>query len=290
MKLTYSENKVKAQKPPDDTLEYEIYVSGPHQEIIELTEVVEEGTPVGKEEASATRTPARPSEGFELVREEPGPERQTLEPRSGLRPTVLPQTASAKEETGPAQERRPEAKATNDEAVPIATEDRKPDSGDQRTEDLESDQIFAEFFSSQDAEDLCEKITGAGGSFQARAKLPETTVERRRYHRVRVRWPTTLDTSRGAIDGMTRNLSFGGVFLYHSHADPQALPLRTDDRLDVVFEIPGHEQIQARVRVAWSDILATEETSTVVGAGLEFVDIRHRDHEYLLQVIKERKL
>ena len=125
---------------------------------------------------------------------------------------------------------------------------------------------------------------------EARAKLPETAVEGRLYHRVRVRWPTTLVTRHGAIDGMTRNLSLGGVFLYYSHADPQAVPLRQHDRVDVLFKIPGHDPIQASTRVAWSDILAVEETSILLGVGLEFVDVRHEDREYLLQVITEKLL
>ena len=80
----------------------------------------------------------------------------------------------------------------------------------------------------------------------------------------------------------------GGVFLYYSHTDPPALPLRTDDRVDVVFNIPGHKQIQASARVAWSDILAVEETSTVVGVGLEFVEVSDEDRECLLQAITEK--
>jgi hypothetical protein len=165
MKLAYSDKKVKAQKPPEDTLEYQLYLRGLQQEISELTEVVEEDNPGGKEAASSTRTLARAPEGFQPVREKLGPERQTLEGRSGLRPTVLPQTASAKRETGPAQEWRPEAKATKDEAVPLQTEDREPDSGNQGTEDLEHDRIFAEFVASLDVEDFCEKMTGVDGPF-----------------------------------------------------------------------------------------------------------------------------
>jgi len=57
MKPACCEKKVKAQKPLDGTLEYELCVSAPHQEIIELTEVVEEETPVGKEGASAMFEP-----------------------------------------------------------------------------------------------------------------------------------------------------------------------------------------------------------------------------------------
>ena len=87
---------------------------------------------------------------------------------------------------------------------------------------------------------------------------------------------------------MTRNLSLGGVFLYYSHADPQAAPLRQHDRVDVLFKIPGHDPIQASTRVAWSDILAVEETSTVVGVGLEFVEVSDEDRECLLQAITEK--
>jgi hypothetical protein len=125
---------------------------------------------------------------------------------------------------------------------------------------------------------------------QTRAKLPESTVEGRLYDRVRVRWPTRLITSHETIEGMTRNLSLSGVFLYYSHTDPRALPLPADDRVHVVFKIPGHERIRARARVAWSDILAVEETSTILGVGLELVDIRYEDRKYLLQVITDRML
>ena len=113
-------------------------------------------------------------------------------------------------------------------------------------------------------------------------------LSKRVYHRVKVRWPTTLVTSSDeSIDGMTRNLGLGGVFLYYSHTDPRALPLRVDDRVNVVFKIPGHDHIQATARVAWSDILGVEEMSTLLGSGLEFAGISHRDHKYFLQVVTE---
>jgi pSer/pThr/pTyr-binding forkhead associated (FHA) protein len=123
---------------------------------------------------------------------------------------------------------------------------------------------------------------------EVRAKLPETTVERRQYHRVKVRWPTKLVTSHGTIDGITRDLSSGGIFFYYSQTKPWVLPLRADDRSDVVFSIPGHDQIQASARIAWSDILAVEETSTILGVGLEFLEVRPEDREYLLEVIAEK--
>jgi FHA domain/PilZ domain len=126
---------------------------------------------------------------------------------------------------------------------------------------------------------------GTNHTLEVQAKLPETTVERRLYYRVKVRWPTTLVTSDGTIDGITRDLSLGGVFFYYSQADPRGLPLRAGDRVEIVFNIPGDDQIQAKARVAWSDILVVEETSTLMGLGLEFLDVRHEDRDYLLQAI-----
>ena len=55
---------------------------------------------------------------------------------------------------------------------------------------------------------------GMNHTFEVQAKFSEMTVERRLYHRVKVRWPTTLVTSHGTIDGTTRDLSVGGVFFY----------------------------------------------------------------------------
>ena len=165
MKPAYRKKKVQARKPLDGTRDYGLYACAPDQEIIDLTEVVEERTPVGEEGASATRKPAGPPEGFEPVREKPGAGRGTLGTRPGLRPRLIALPASAKEETGPARERRPESKANKHEVVLISTAERKLDSADRRVEDLEANQIFAEFSSCLDAEDLSQEITGADGSF-----------------------------------------------------------------------------------------------------------------------------
>ena len=113
-------------------------------------------------------------------------------------------------------------------------------------------------------------------------------IEKRVYHRVKVRWPTTLATSQGSVDGVTRNISIDGAFLYYNHPDPQALPLRADDRVNVVFNIPGHDPIRASARVAWSDILALEEGSTLLGVGLQFLDVSPEDREFLLTAITDK--
>ena len=113
-------------------------------------------------------------------------------------------------------------------------------------------------------------------------------IEKRIYHRVKVRWPTTLATSQGSVDGVTRDISIDGAFLYYNHPDPQALPLRADDRVNVVFNIPGHDPIRASARVAWSDILALEEGSTLLGVGLQFLDVSPEDREFLLTAITEK--
>lgn len=115
------------------------------------------------------------------------------------------------------------------------------------------------------------------------------TGERRLYHRVKVRWPTTLATKQGSVDGTTRNISFDGAFLYYSYPDSQTLPLRTEERVDVVFDVHGAHQIRASARVTWSDILAVEENSTLVGIGLQLLHVSPKDREFLVTAITWRR-
>jgi hypothetical protein len=111
------------------------------------------------------------------------------------------------------------------------------------------------------------------------------TGERRLYPRVKLRWPTTLFTRQWSLEGITRNVSIDGAFLYYSQPDPETLPLRTDDRVDVVFNVPGDRQIRARARIAWSDVLAIEERSTLLGVGLQFWNVSDKDRSFLREAI-----
>jgi hypothetical protein len=111
------------------------------------------------------------------------------------------------------------------------------------------------------------------------------TAERRLNPRVKMRWPTALATSQGPVDGVTRNISIDGAFLYYNHREPQELPLRTDERVNIVFDVPGNRRIRASARVAWSDVLAIEESSTLVGIGLQFLNVSDKDREFLLETL-----
>ena len=111
------------------------------------------------------------------------------------------------------------------------------------------------------------------------------TGERRLYPRVKRRWPTTLFTRQWSLDGITRNVSIDGAFLYYHQPDPQPLSLRTDDRVNVVFNVPGDRRIRACARVAWSDVLAIEERSTLLGIGLQFSDVSVKDRDLLRDAI-----
>jgi hypothetical protein len=112
--------------------------------------------------------------------------------------------------------------------------------------------------------------------------------ERRLSGRVKMRWPTTLATSQGSVNGVARNISTDGAFLYYNHPDPDAVPLRADDRVNIVFDVPGHRQIRASARVAWSDVLAIEESSTLLGVGLQFLNVSDKDREFLLETLTRK--
>jgi hypothetical protein len=159
MEVADREKRLEPREPLEGTLEYDLYVSNLSQEIIDLTEVVEEEPLLGKDKTSATRKPVGPPEQARLVKEKPDLE------RTGLIPRAIPPIVPVKGVNGPAKKPQPELRTSTDAAFPAATENCKPDEGDQRVENLEADRIFAEFFSSLDPEDLSEEVAGTGGPF-----------------------------------------------------------------------------------------------------------------------------
>lgn len=165
MEAAHREKRLEPKKPLEGTLEYDLYVSDLSQEIIELTEVVEEEPLPGEDRASATRKPVGPPEQVRSVQEKPDLGSQGRKNRSEPIARAIPPTVPVKCEDGPVKEPQPEMKPTTDEAFPAVTENRKPDAEHQGLENLEADRIFAEFFSSLDPEDLSEEVTETSGPF-----------------------------------------------------------------------------------------------------------------------------
>jgi len=103
----------------------------------------------------------------------------------------------------------------------------------------------------------------------------------RLYARMKVRWPATIVSKDTTIQGMIRNISVNGAFLYYYQPHSDALPLRPKQRLGVIIKVPGRLPLLVHVVVVWSEILSSDEADTLIGVNLRFLELFYRDREFL---------
>ena len=110
-------------------------------------------------------------------------------------------------------------------------------------------------------------------------------IENRLYSRVKFKWPATIFTENRLLDGITRNISVNGTFIYYHQPHYHGLPLRLDTLVALVIRIPDRLPLLIKAEVVWSDFLSSDEDNTLLGVGLHFVDIFYEDRQYLRDVI-----
>ena len=112
-------------------------------------------------------------------------------------------------------------------------------------------------------------------------------IENRLYSRVKFKWPATILTKNRLLDGITRNISVNGTFIYYYQPHNDGLPLRLDSRVAIVLRVPDRLPLLIKAKVVWSDFLSSDEDSTLLGVGLHFIDIFYEDRQYLRNVIAD---
>ena len=112
-------------------------------------------------------------------------------------------------------------------------------------------------------------------------------IEKRLYSRVKFRWPAMIFTTKRVIEGITRNVSANGAFIYYYQPHEHGLPLPSRKRLAVVIRTPDRLPLLARAEVMWSDFLSSDEENTLLGVGLRFSDVFFEDRQYLRNTIAE---
>ena len=112
-------------------------------------------------------------------------------------------------------------------------------------------------------------------------------IEKRLYSRVKFRWPALIFTTQRVIEGITRNVSANGAFIYYYQPHEHGLPLPSRKRLAVVIRTPDRLPLLARAEVMWSDFLSSDEENTLLGVGLRFSDVFFEDRQYLRNTIAE---
>ncbi len=104
-------------------------------------------------------------------------------------------------------------------------------------------------------------------------------IEKRRHPRIPVRWPVTIITDKGTIEGESRNITIAGIFV---HCQEE---LHEDDKYQMIIKVPQQESILVKGKVIWSNFDSMEETSQYRGMGFSFIKISDDDQMVLADVI-----
>jgi hypothetical protein len=102
-------------------------------------------------------------------------------------------------------------------------------------------------------------------------------VEKRKSPRTEVRWPVTIMTDRGAIEGEARNISAEGVFILFDYSMGSLSPPKT---YRLVMK-PDGEEIEVRGSLGWSS------RDVHLGKGFCFVGFSERDSRRLRKAIRK---
>ena len=113
-------------------------------------------------------------------------------------------------------------------------------------------------------------------------------IENRIYPRVKFRWPAIILTRHKAIEGITRNISVNGAFIYYCQPHRYGLPLQLDKRVIAVIRAPDRLPLLMKAEVKWSDFLSSDEENTLLGVGLRFVDFLYEDRQYLRDAVSKQ--
>ena len=115
---------------------------------------------------------------------------------------------------------------------------------------------------------------------QVRKDIGMSSIERRLYPRILVKWPAVVETLNGFIQGVTKDISVDGVFIQCSEKP----------ELREVFQIllkPTIEKsISVTARHVWSGTFKTE-TKDVFGMGVQFTSISTQDRQYISALVEQ---
>lgn len=98
--------------------------------------------------------------------------------------------------------------------------------------------------------------------------------------RVKVKWPVTVKTEKGSMEGVTLDLGTDGAFV------SCAKPLRLNEVFDMVITAP-EQAIEAKAEVIWSNIYGPDDDITPRGMGVRFLKISGKDRKAIAKAALE---
>ena len=89
------------------------------------------------------------------------------------------------------------------------------------------------------------------------------------------------------MEGITRNVSVNGAFIYYYQPHHELEPLPAKERIRIVIRVPNRLPLLISAEVVWSDILGSDEENTLLGVGLRFIEVFNEDRLFLHEMITD---
>lgn len=105
-------------------------------------------------------------------------------------------------------------------------------------------------------------------------------AEKRKLPRIEVRWPVTLITEKGSVEGEARNITVEGVFIH-------CLERLTVNETYRLLIKPAGEEIEVMGKLLWSNLDGAADRDILPGMGFCFVKVGEGDREHLRQAIQK---
>ena len=107
--------------------------------------------------------------------------------------------------------------------------------------------------------------------------------ERRRAKRSDVRWPVSVESERGTIQGEIRNISLGGIYVRCDE------PLRVNEDFRMAIIPPNRQAIGLTGKVVWADMYGIDHEENAFGMGVCLVEINEEDQKFLESAVSSRR-
>lgn len=97
--------------------------------------------------------------------------------------------------------------------------------------------------------------------------------------KISVRWPITIYTEKGPVEGEARNITGSGIFI---HCKEQ---LRQNERCRMVIKVPQKKSVEVQGNLIWSNLANLNTKSNLAGTGFSFVKFSDEDRHILSEMI-----
>ena len=102
-----------------------------------------------------------------------------------------------------------------------------------------------------------------------------TSPKKRKFHKVRAKWPITIITNDSIIAGESWNITANGIF---THCREQ---LRENETYRMIIGLPKKRYLAVQGKLIWSNLNGVDPNGTFSDMGFSFVKL-YGEHRFIL--------